>query len=78
MLNVFSHPYQLDQSISNFRVVDGWYYTFLFKFKRNRRELDQTPHFAVSDLVLHCLPMSHKKDAIGLWVKDLTKFRECM
>ena len=22
---------------------------------------DQMPHFAVSDLVLHCLPMSHKK-----------------
>ena len=21
------------------------------------------PHFAVSDLVLHCLPVSHKKDA---------------
>ena len=32
MLNVFSHPYQLDESISNFRVV-GWY--FSFKFKRN-------------------------------------------
>ena len=31
MLNVFSHPYQLDESISNFRVV-GWYFSFLFKF----------------------------------------------
>ena len=31
---------------------------------------DQTPRFAASDLVLHCLPMSHKKDAIVFkWVK---------
>ena len=30
MLDVFSHPYQLDESISNFRVV-GWYFSFLFK-----------------------------------------------
>ena len=27
------------------------------------------PHFAASDLVLHCLPMSHKKDTRLLWVK---------
>ena len=26
-------------------------------------ESDQTPRFAKSGLVLHCLPMSHKKDA---------------
>ena len=31
MLNLFSHPYQLDKSISNFRVV-GWVFSFLFKF----------------------------------------------
>ena len=31
MTNVFSHPYQVDESISNFRVV-GWYFSFLFKF----------------------------------------------
>ena len=31
--NVFSHPNQLDESISNFRVV-GWYFSFL-NFKRN-------------------------------------------
>ena len=28
------------------------------------------PHFAVSDLGLHCLPMSHKKDAMLIWVKE--------
>ena len=31
MPNVFSHPYQLNESISNFRVV-GWYFSFLFKY----------------------------------------------
>ena len=34
MPNVFSHPYQLDESISNLRVV-GWYFSFLFKFSKN-------------------------------------------
>ena len=39
---------------------------FLFA---NSGEPDQTPHFVASDLVLHCLPMSHKKDARLLWVE---------
>ena len=30
--NGISHSYQLDQSISVFRVV-GWYFSFLFKFQ---------------------------------------------
>ena len=34
----------------------------------NTGELNQTPRFAASDLVLHCLPMSHKKDARLIWV----------
>ena len=34
MPNVFSNPYQLDESISNFRVV-GWYFSFYSKFMRN-------------------------------------------
>ena len=29
----------------------------------NSGEPDQTPHFVVSDLVLHYLPLSHKKDS---------------
>ena len=34
----------------------------------NSGDSDQTPHFAASDLGLHCLPMSHKKDAsLGLY-----------
>ena len=31
--------------------------------KVNSVEPDQTPRFVASDLVLHCLPMSHNKDA---------------
>ena len=30
---------------------------------------DQMPHFVASDLGLHYLPMSHKKDARHIWVK---------
>ena len=29
----------------------------------NSTDTDQTPHSATSDLGLHCLSMSHKKDA---------------
>ena len=32
---------------------------------------DWTPRFAASVLGLFCLPMSHKKDAMLIWVKDL-------
>ena len=73
MPNVFSNPYQLDESISNFRVV-WWYFSFLFKnYKKhlfaNSGQSDLTPRFAASDLVIYCLPMSHKKDASFKWVK---------
>ena len=34
-----------------------------FCIKANSEDPDQTPHYAVSDLDLHCLPMSHKKDS---------------
>ena len=33
----------------------------------------QMPHFAASDLVLHCLPMSHKKDK-GVNTHSLSDF----
>ena len=35
---------------------------------------DQTPHSVASDLGLHYLPMSHKKDARHIWVKKCTHF----
>ena len=31
---------------------------------------DQAPHSAASDLGLHCLPMSHKKDARLIWANS--------
>ena len=34
----------------------------------NSRDPDQTPRFAASDLGMHCLPTSHKKDAMLIWV----------
>ena len=39
----------------------------------NSGEPDQTLHFALvaSDLVLHYLRMSHKKDARLIWVKEV-------
>ena len=40
----------------------------------NSRDPDQTLHFAASDLGLHCLPMSHKKDAGHIWVKTIFTF----
>ena len=44
----------------------GGIFHFLFA---NSGEPDQTPHIAASDLVLHYLPMSYKKDARRIWVK---------
>ena len=59
MQNVFSHPYQFDES--DFQFKGCW---VLFQKKLllvNSREPGQKPRFAASDLVLHCLPMFHKK-----------------
>ena len=35
----------------------------------NSGDPDQIAHSAASDLGLHCLPLSHKKDAMLIWVK---------
>ena len=35
----------------------------------NSGDPDQTSHSVASDLGLHYLPMSHKKDARHIWVK---------
>ena len=72
MSNVFSHPYKLDESNSNFRVV-RWYFSLLFIFEKyfclhTVENLIRSRVFAASDLVLHCLPTSNKKDARLIWV----------
>ena len=41
----------------------------------NSGEPDQTPRFAASDLVLHCLPMSHKENARLKWVNVACTFK---
>ena len=41
------------------------YSNFIVYYVSNQR----TPHSVASDLVMHCLPMSHKKDARLKWVK---------
>ena len=37
----------------------------------NSGDPGQTPRSVASDLGLHCLPMSHKKDAMLVWVKEI-------
>ena len=49
--------------ISVLRNVE-WYF-----FERTFCDPDRTSRFAASDLVLHCLPMTHKKDSRRIWVK---------
>ena len=36
----------------------------------NSGDPDQMPHFVASDLGLQFLPISHKKDARHIWVKN--------
>ena len=67
MPNGISHRYQLEQSISVLRDV-RWYFIIFIQIliennARNSGDPDQTPRSVASDLGLHYLPMSHKKDA---------------
>ena len=52
-----------------FRVVEG-IFSLIKKniLKANIEDPDQTPHYAVSDLDMHYLPMSHKNEAWLMWV----------
>ena len=56
------HCYMMDESICHFR-SDGPILLLLFYFgwkslSANNVDPDQTPHNVVSDLCLHCLPMT--------------------
>ena len=51
------------------------FFSFLFYFQKifllaNSEDPDKMPHSAASDLGLHCLPMSQKRDSRLIWVKD--------
>ena len=67
LTNGFSHRYQLGESTSiNRGVRCDFKILFHFSMKflcANRIAPDGTPRSAASDLVLFCLPMSHKRDA---------------
>ena len=73
--NGISHPYHLDDSTFSFRGNRSVFFYSIFRrksvIKENRIAQDVTPRFAASHLGLFCLPMSHKKDARLMWVKDV-------
>ena len=76
MTNGISHPYNLDESTSILRDIrSNFSISFHFSMKNkiaNRIAPDGTPRFAASHLGLLCLTMSHKKDAMLLWVNNRT------
>ena len=70
------HPYQLDESIPNFKRVCCTF-SFLFYFEyifllANSEDPDQMPRSAASDLGLHCLHISQKWDARLIWVNQVS------
>ena len=73
MPNGFFYLNSLDWSISSKRGV--WlvfiitWFTEITVLYANNVDPDQTLHFAVSDLGLHCLPMSHLRDTMLKCVK---------
>ena len=69
MPNGFSHSYQLDEPISDFSVC----FFGIFLFYSNRKFFKQIVKtligwHRISDLGLHCLHRSHKKEARLIWV----------
>ena len=61
---------------AHFNFKGSWWSIFIFLFKFlidplyiNSGDPDQTPRYTASDLGLHCLRTSHKKDASLIWVK---------
>ena len=59
---------------SHFKGIWVVFFTFIRMFIRamnNSGDPDHTPHFLASDLNLHCLSKSHKKDAhnaVYIWL----------
>ena len=80
--NGISHPYHLDKSNFVFRGFSS-NFSFLFHFSMkikiaDRITPDGTPRFAGSHLGLFRLPMSHKKDARLIWVKQFLNSAFCL
>ena len=67
--NGTSHSYKLDQfsSVLKAELFGEFFFSFLFNFqknilKANSGDSDRTPRFVASELGLHCLHMSNKKE----------------
>ena len=71
MFSGLLYPYQMDESICSFRGAHFTLFSSLY-FKEKilllpkRVDPAQTPLFAASGLVLHCLPMSYLWGMYGL------------
>ena len=78
LTNGFFHCYQWGESTFIFRGVRSDFFIFLSHFSMkflctNRIAPDGTPNSAAAHLGLHCLPVSHKRDARLISVNtDLT------
>ena len=75
VMNGLSHTYQMDKFTFIFRGTRSDF-SFLFHFSMkfmsaNRIAPDGALCFAVSYLGLFCLPMSHKKDARLICIKEV-------
>ena len=73
LLNAISHPYHLDEPTFIFFVFISFFYENHVS-KQNSPRWDTV--FAASHLGPFCLPMSHKKDTMLIWVKDCCGSKE--
>ena len=78
------HLYQLDESISNFRIV-GWYFQFYSNFKRNfcKQTVENLRrHRVLRRLVWFALfadvPQKRQKDARLIWVNGTNLLRNAL
>ena len=77
MPNGISDSHQLDESISKGSLGSKFQFHSNFKtyiLLANSAEPDQTPRSVISDLVLHCLPMSYKKDVRLKWAINVDSY----
>ena len=67
LTNGLSHPYHLDESIFNFRDIGSNFSFFISFFDENYLSKQNSPR---CDAAFY-LPVSHKKEARLIWVKQL-------
>ena len=69
MMDGLSHPYHLDESSFVLRGI-GSNFSFYFIFRRKSCKQVEWPQMGRCVLRLYILPISHKKDARLIWVKQ--------